>query len=257
MRCAAATIPERRGTSRKVRGTACACMAVAALVCAAPAIGGPWALEDGSVFLSVTLSAEDQRAALMAGQFDSDPAFSAYGELGLGQGFTAGLELDWGTSSEMGTVFMRYTLSEPSAAVQFAIDGGVAGRSVDGQADETLFRLGASLGSSFGTGPDAPFGMAMMRGGGWLAVDGAAFLDDDGTLSIWRTEATLGVHLSDRLRAIFALKAEEYPQSPVLVTARPSVVLSMGEGTSVQAGLFAGLSGSDAVGLSLSLWRDF
>jgi hypothetical protein len=43
--------------------------------------------------------------------------------------------------------------------------------------------------------------------------------DDDGTLSIWRTEATLGVHLSDRLRAIFALKAEEWPQSSVLVTA--------------------------------------
>jgi hypothetical protein len=76
-------------------------------------------------------------------------------------------------------------------------------------------------------------------------------------LSIWRTEATLGVHMNDRLRAIFALKAEEWPQNAVSVTARPSLVLRLSDGTSLQGGLVAGLRGSDALGVSLSLWREF
>jgi hypothetical protein len=41
------------------------------------------------------------------------------------------------------------------------------------------------------------------------------------------------------------------------MTARPSVVLRCPTGTSLQGGLFAGLRGSDALGVSLSLWQDF
>jgi hypothetical protein len=43
----------------------------------------------------------------------------------------------------------------------------------------------------------------------------------------------------------------------VSVTARPSLVLRLSDGTSLQGGLVAGLRGSDALGVSLSLWREF
>jgi hypothetical protein len=116
----------------------------------------------------------------MAGRFDTDPSFSAYGELGLGHGFTAGLELDWGTSSEMGTVFARYTLTAPSAAVQFAIDGGL-GRSVDGQGTKPSVPPRGVAWQQFRNRADGALAVALLPGGGWLAVDGAAFfLDDDG-----------------------------------------------------------------------------
>jgi hypothetical protein len=260
MRCVAATIPGRQTRTGKLeldlrRGILA--LAGALVLCAAPAAAGPWAREDGAVFLSVMLSAEEPRADVLAGRFETDPSVSIYGELGLGHGLTAGLELDWGTSSAMGGVFARYTLTAPSSPGQVAIDAGLAQRSVDGQGTDLLYRVGASLGGSFGAMDGRGGAVALLPGGGWVALDGAAFFLDDGTLSIWRTEATLGVHMNDRLRAIFALKAEEWPQNAVSVTARPSLVLRLSDGTSLQGGLVAGLRGSDALGVSLSLWREF
>ncbi len=231
-------------------------MAIVLSICPPPAAAGPWAREDGAVFLSLMLSAEEPRASFATGQFTADPAISVYGELGLGQGFTAGLELDWGTSSQMATVFARYTLTSPSAPVQFAVDGGLAQRSLDGQPTDGLLRVGGSLGASFSQTDSPPLGLPM-PGNGWATLDAAAFFHDDGALSIWRTEATVGLHVSDRLRAIFALKTEEWPQSGLSVTARPSLVLSISEGTSLQGGLVTGLRGSDTLGVSLSLWQEF
>jgi hypothetical protein len=230
---------------------------LSALLFAVPVAAGPWAQQEGSVFLSVTLNAEDARSSVMSGRFDVDPTMSVFGELGLGRSFTAGLELDWGTSSEMGTVFLRYTLTEPAAQMQIAFDGGISHRSRNGQPADVLYRLGASLGSGFEPDTGTAFGRSVMPGGGWMALDGAAFLSGDGTVSIWRAEATLGANLSPRIRAMLSLKAEEWPESSVLLTMRPSVVLSFNEGTSLQAGLVAGLGGSDAVGMSLSIWQEF
>jgi hypothetical protein len=77
----------------------------------------------------VTLNAEDSAVFGDVGAVRRGPAMSVFGELGLGRSFTAGLELDWGTSSEMGTVFLRYTLTEPAAQMQIAFDGGISHRS--------------------------------------------------------------------------------------------------------------------------------
>jgi hypothetical protein len=260
MRCAAATNPGRQTrTSSLIHdlGRKILAMAGVAWLCAAPVSAGPWAREDGAAFLSMMMSAEEPRASLLSGGFESDPSISLYGELGLGHGFTAGLDLDWGTSSEMGGVFARYTLTAPTSPGQVAFDVGLSQRSVDGQRADLLYRVGASLGSSFGAGNGGRRAAAYLAGGGWISLDGAAFFLDDGTLSIWRTEATLGVHVNERLRAILAVKAEEWPQSAVFVTARPSLVLRLSEGTSLQGGLVVGVRGSDALGVSLSLWREF
>lgn len=256
MRCAAATIPERhprtQGTERTIRSGGLA-LAVLMVAWVAPVEAGPWAREDGAVFLSVTFGAGDLRTAMTAmtagtaGTFDAEPTVSAYGELGLGQGLTAGFDLDWGEAARMGGAFLRYTVTDPGAAVQVAVDGGLALRSVDGRPTEPLLRLGGAVGRGFGGPTD----------GGWVSLDGAAFVADDGSLSIWRAETTLGLHLGDRLDAILLLKAEDWPQSDPILTARPSLVYSLAEGTSLQGGLVAGLGCSDTLGVSLSLWREF
>jgi hypothetical protein len=185
----------------------------------------------------------------VAGRFDTDPSLSVYGELGLGRGFTAGLELDWGSSSRMGTVFARYTLTSSSAPLQLAVDGGFAMRSVDDRPTETLLRVGGSLGGSFG-GATAPGdrGPAVFRG----RLDGHRRRR---VSRRWRITVDLAgggdawpASRRPDLRAIFALKAEDWPGSTLAVTARPSVVLGLSDGTSLQAGLIAGLRGSDALG---------
>ncbi len=255
MRCSAATIPgQHAGTESSARTGWIRSFALAGLLAVAGTqiAAGPWPRGEGTAFLSLTLNAEDPNASIMAGQFETDPTLSVYGEYGLGQQFTAGLELDWGASSQMGTVFARYTLTSADAAIQVALDTGVSHRSLDGAPNENLMRVGGSLGSGFG-GTNT----LLFANGGWVTIDGAAFLRDDGTVSIWRTEATLGLNVSRDLRAILALKAEEWPGNTLAVTARPSLVLSVSERTSLQGGLVAGLSGGDTLGLSLSLWQEF
>lgn len=228
--------------------------AILLMLSAPPAVAGPWAQDENAVFLSLSLTTEDSQASIATGRFDPETSSSVYGELGLGHGITAGIELDWGRSSRMGTVFTRYTITDPALPVQVALDGGLAYRAVEGWGGEVLLRVGGSLGRGFGPRSDR---WAVLGDGGWASIDGAAYFDGNGTLSIWRSEATLGLHLGDRVRGVFVLKMEDWPASPLAVTARPSIVVTLAEGTSLQGGLVAGLSGSDTWGMSLSLWREF
>lgn len=260
MRCAAATIPgpgaPSRGAGRTGRtawALAVLCLSVAAL----PASAGPWARGEGDVFLSFTITGQEERAAILSGFLQPEPALSAYGEYGLGGGLTAGLDLGWGEDARMAIVFLQRTLTPPEAAWQVALDAGAGMRLAEGQEATPLLRVGASLGRGFGDWETTLAGIGLGHDGGWITLDTAAFLDADGGEAIWQAELTLGATLGDRVRGILALKAEEWPGSEAMVTARPSVVLSIGEGTSLQAGVTAPLRGSDAFGASLSLWREF
>jgi hypothetical protein len=75
----------------------------------------------------------------------------------------------------MGTVFARYTLTDPDALLQARSMGGLGYRASDGLAGEGLLRIGGSLGSSFGAGADPLPGLAALDGGGWATIDGSAF----------------------------------------------------------------------------------
>lgn len=129
-------------------------------------------------------------------------------------------------------------------------------RSTDGRTS-TSCGSGGAIGTSFDGGDTSMIAPGMLDGGGWMTLDGAAFLASDGTLSIWRSEATLGLHVTEDLRAILALKAEEWPGSTAALTLRPSIVLRVSDRISLQTGVTAGLRGSDTFGLSLSLWQEF
>ncbi len=260
MRCAAATIPGLRALPRGRDGTtrvAGAALAAALALTVPPAAAGPWARDAGEAFLSFTLTGDDTRAGLATGRLEPEPTASAYGEVGLGHRLTAGIDLNWGEVSRMAVVFVRRTVTQPDAAWQVAIDAGAGTRAVEGQSTQALIRLGASVGRGFGGWEGRLGWMTAGHEGGWMTLDASALLDADGNDVIWQTEATLGVNLGTRWRGILALKAEEWPGADPVLTARPSLVFDLNDATAVQAGIHAGLAGSDAVGASLALWREF
>jgi hypothetical protein len=260
MRCAAATIPGLRALPRGRDGTtrvAGAALAAALALIVPPAAAGPWGRDAGEFFLSFTLTGEETRAALSTGRLEPETTVSAYGEFGLGNRLTAGIDLNWGEVSQMAVVFARRTFTPPDAAWQVALDAGAGMRAVDGQPTQTLLRFGASVGRGFGGWQGRLGRIAAGHDGGWMTLDASALVDPEGDDVIWQTEATLGVNLGTRWRGILALKAEEWPGADPVLTARPSLVFELGEGTALQAGMHAGLAGSDAVGASLALWREF
>lgn len=229
----------------------------ASLACAAPVSAGPWARADGDVFISFSLSTEDTRDAVMIGDPDLEAKLGLYGELGLGHGLTAGVDLSYGESGGMGSVFLRRTLTSADAPFQAALHLGIGQRRIEGEPSETLLRLGGSIGQGFGAAevpvPWMPFG----HEGGWATLDAAAFFDSEGVVRVWQTEATIGLRLSDRLSALLGVKAEDWTGSDRALTARPSVLYDLGGDTTLQTGLVIGLANSETLGLSLSVWRDF
>jgi hypothetical protein len=260
MRCAAATIPGPGARTAGAGGAgrvAGALIAAGLCVAALPALAGPWARGEGDVFLSFTLTGQEERAAIAAGLIAPEPSFSAYAEYGLGNGLTAGLDLGWGEDTRMATAFLRRTFTPPDATWQVALDAGAGMRDVDGQGSVPLVRLGASLGRGIGDWETTLAGIGLGHDGGWISLDAAALLDAYGGEAIWQAELTIGAEIGDRTRGILALKAEEWPGADMMVTVRPSVVVSLGGGTAIQAGLVTRLRGSDAFGATLSLWREF
>ncbi|WP_341863954.1 hypothetical protein [Gymnodinialimonas sp. 57CJ19] len=223
---------------------------------APPASAGPWAREAGDVFISFQISAEEAPSDVIAGLWEPETYLSAYGEVGLGRSLTLGADLGQGDTSRQAVGFLRYSLSPPEAPWQFAIDAGLGMRQVGDADPHGLVRLGASLGRGFGAGGEAWY-MPLHHRGGWATLDLTAFYDLELQEPILQAETTLGFNLSSRASLIFSLKAEDWPGADFLVTASPSFVFQIVDSTSLRLGARGALMGSDAVGMSLSIWHEF
>lgn len=221
-----------------------------------PASAGPWARDAGDVFVSFQISAEEAPSDVMAGLWEPETYVSAYGEVGLGRSLTLGFDLGRGDISRQAVGFVRYTLSAPEATWQFALDAGLGVRQLGDADPHGLVRLGASLGRGFGGGGDAWY-MPMRHQGGWVTLELVALYDLEIEEPILQAEGTVGFSLTDRASMVFSIKAEDWPGSEPLLTASPSFVFQIREGTSFRLGGRGALMGSDAVGISLSIWQEF
>lgn len=221
-----------------------------------PATAGPWARDAGDVFVSFQVSAEEAPSDVIAGLWEPETYFSLYGEVGLGRSLTLGLDLGQGELSRQAVGFLRYSLSAPEATWQFAVDAGLGARQLGEDDPHGLVRIGASLGRGFGDGGDAWY-MPMRHQGGWVTLDMAALYDLEIDEAIYQAEGTVGFSLSERASMVFSLKAEDWPDADPLLTASPSFVFQIREGTSLRLGARGAITGSDAVGMSLSLWQEF
>ncbi|ABD56529.1 hypothetical protein [Jannaschia sp. CCS1] len=222
----------------------------------APASAGPWARSVGDVFVSFQVSAEEAPSDVMAGLFEPETYLSAYGEVGLGRSLTLGVDLGRGELSRQAVGFLRYSLSPPDATWQFALDAGLGVRRLGEEDAHGLVRVGASIGRGFGGGGDAWY-MPLRHEGGWATLDLTALYDLEIEEPILQAEGTLGFSLTDRASMVFSVKAEEWPDADLLVTASPSFVFQVWEGTSLRLGARGALTGSDTIGISLSLWQEF
>lgn len=225
-------------------------------LCALPANAGPWARGAGDIFVSFQISAEEAPSDVMAGLWEPETYFSAYAEVGLGRSMTLGVDAGQGELSRQAIGFLRYTLSAPDATWQYAIDAGLGVRQLGEEDAHGLVRIGASIGRGFGGGGDAWY-MPMRHQGGWVTLDLAALYDLEVEEPILQAEATAGFSLTERASLVFSLKAEDWPGAEPLLTAAPSFVFQIREGTSLRLGARAALTGSETVGMSLSLWQEF
>lgn len=222
---------------------------------------GPWARTGGDVFLAFSISAEELRDALLVGPIDPEQTMTAYAEVGFGHGFTGVLDLSYGETGALGVARLRYTLSAADAAWQFAVDAGVGLRQIEGQQDRPLIRLGASVGRGLGAwSPEVRWlqgWIPLGHRGGWTTLEGGALYDIERDEVIWQAEATVGAQIGAELSGALSLKAEAWPGGDPFLTARPSVIYSLRENTTLQLGAHFGVFNSQVAGLSLSIWQEF
>lgn len=239
----------------------CSCVTVLPLCVAATLVGaqvsaGPWARDVGDIFVSFQISAEEAPSDVMEGLWEPETYLSGYAEMGLGRSLTLGLDIGGGDFSRQAVGFMRYTLTPPAATWQIAVDAGLGARQVGDADPNGLVRIGASIGRGFGGGGEAWY-MPLRHQGGWVTLDAVALYDVELSEPILQTEGTVGFSLSDRASAVFSIKAEDWPNAEPLLTVSPSFVFQVRPGTSLQLGARGALTGSETVGLSLSLWQEF
>ncbi len=220
------------------------------------------------MFLSVTRSAEESLGdigeALTYGTVAVDPerTTSLYGEIGITPRLTGAIDLQFGEVSRMSVAFLRYTVTRPDSRWQLALDVGAGDRAVEGQGRQAIARVGASVGWGFGSWSRPVGDETVGHEGGWISLDAHALLGagrgaSEETDPIWQGELTFGLNMTERLAGILAVKAEDWPGAEPVVSLRPSLVFALTRRTSIQAGGHAAVEGSDAVGLSLSIWQEF
>lgn len=236
--------------------TALAGIGLAALT-AIPAPAGPWARDPGAVFVTLGVSAEDTQTALLTGTADPDLTGSLYAEIGLGHRLTFGLDAAGTEAAGIGTAFLRLTLTAPDSPFQAAVDLGRARLWDDDNGPADLARLGASIGWGFDAWSMGQGSFAPGHQGGWMTLQATLLHDLATDEQIWQAEATLGLNLGQDWRATLAVKAEDWRDDGTAVTLRPSVIYAFSEDTALQLGGHIGIDGSDAAGLSLSLWQSF
>jgi hypothetical protein len=232
-------------------------MAVWASLLAAPTMAGPWARGSGEGFLAFTVTSDSPTTALMTGNVILDTYAGLYGEYGLGRRLTLGAQIGRSDTADETVIFLRYTLTQPEASWQVAIDGGAGLRNEAGRPDRHLARLGLSIGRGFGGMETGRWWLPVAHDGGWVALDAVGMLDSRTSEPIWHAEATVGLSLSDRLLVMLQAKAEEWPDSDPIYTVTPSAAWSLTDRTTAQVGARLGLGRVQTVGLSLGLWHSF
>jgi hypothetical protein len=222
-----------------------------------PAAAGPWAREKGETFLSFFFSSDTPAMDLMLGEYVLEPYASLYGEYGLGHRLTLGAQAGRSDTVEEAVVFLRYTITASQAPWQIALDGGVGLRTETATPERRLLRLGVSVGRGFGGMGTPRWWLPLQHDGGWIALDANGLFDVETADIIWQVEGTLGLSVSDKLRVLLQLKAEEWPGSDPAYTVTPGAAWALTDATTAHAGLRLGIVEDPAIGLAVGLWHSF
>ncbi len=232
-----------------------------AMACVAglPALAGPWAREEGRVFLSFGVALEDQaERVLTTGAFTPSQTDLIFAEIGMPYRWTLGVSASAGDTGGLTVASARRTTTPGDATWQVAYEFGAAARRQDGTPDaQRLGLLGASVGRGLGLArPGWPGPLAF--DGGWTNLDARSYFDlDTGTLAVRQVEATLGLNGANGVLGILAVKVEDWPNAEPLATLRPALAIPILDRSHVHIGGRLDLSGGQTMGLSVGLWHEF
>jgi hypothetical protein len=203
---------------------------------------GAWQRAKGSVFLSSSASItwpKDRPLEL------PDIYGSTYAEFGLGRRLTLGLDAgssDTTKPSKLKAVgFLRYTLSNPNARHQFAVDLG--GGSYLGN---SVFRAGAAFG----------MGLKFKDRAGWLSLEGHTLLDLETRQSVKTLDGTLGISMKrGKIMGQFSAFQSASQQSTMSFT--PSYALDLKSGRHLEIGISFNVKGKPDPALKIGIWQEF
>ncbi len=216
---------------------------------------GPWAREEGAVFLS------------LSGERDSEGSTysSFYGEYGLSPRRTLGVELGYTDLGETTALFwLQSTLDKPEWTNRFAVSAGLGAVERDGVVTP-LGQIKAGWGR----------GLEQLPGGGWLSVE--ASFRVTGTLETTRVqqgrvlyetsylipeksgkaEVTLGFHPRESLMLINQLRLEDRDDTGFSGKLAVSTVYDAPGPAQIELGIIAPVTGPGERALKLGTWFAF
>lgn len=164
----------------------------AALLCAGPALGGPWLREEGELFISSVseLTEEDGVRDLWG---------ATYAEWGARPGLTLGAKYGRATATESGETYGFLRVAVPvTPPYRVAAELGLGHRTDDAGRGEPLLRPGRSWGR----------GLTALGRPGWVSLDAAAEIGLDTGNRASKIEITLGLNPDDRSHAILQLRRD-------------------------------------------------
>ncbi len=216
---------------------------------------GPWAREEGEVFLS--LSAEHDRAG--------STYSSLYGEYGLGPRKTLGVELGYTDQGETtALLWLQTTLDKPEWANRFAVSAGLGAVERDG-----VYTPLGQIKAGWGRGIEA------LPGGGWISAE--ASFRVTGTFETarvrqgWVTyettyltpeksgkaEVTLGFRPRDSLMLINQLRLEQRDDTGFSGSLAISTVYDAPGPAQIEMGFVAPVMGQGEEAIKLGTWLAF
>ncbi|MDU8943467.1 hypothetical protein [Ovoidimarina sediminis] len=218
-------------------------LAILAACVTLPAAAGPWAREEGSIFVSTSREVINDPNG--TGRYAERSTTSLYGEYGLTERTTLVFDVVTATDDQTTLVFLRRTLTGSDDRRQLAFSLG-AGQRVTRTARETVLAMGFHAGRGFST----------RMGDGWAAFD-LQYRERASGEEVVKGDITIGLRPSQDWMIFGQFQADDYPGAPTTMRLQASAVRRLTERLRIEASVIAGVHNSDVTGLKIGLWSEF
>ncbi|MCC1492827.1 hypothetical protein J1C49_09420 [Cognatishimia sp. F0-27] len=215
-------------------------MLLLAMICADAARAGAWPREQGTWFLSGSVTLGWPQDMTTATSPEPTQQYNAlYIEYGLSDRLTLGLDLGRSVSGGGKTIaFLQYPLRNQDTGLKAAVQIGL------GTIDEApVIRPGFSLGWGYERG--------------WFSADGVAEFGIQTQETDWKLDVTLGRRLNRDRKLILQMQMGAPSSDPPFARFAPSIVFPLNERLKLETGGVWGVTGDTQMGLKIGLWAEF
>ncbi|WP_101067350.1 hypothetical protein [Roseovarius salinarum] len=202
------------------------------------AAAGPWPREEGAFFTALA-----GRLAVDGPGAGEDSYTTLYGEYGLTQRTTLGVDLGYGsTNTHKAVGFLRLPFERTPADTRMAYQLGV------GQIDDhAVVRPGFSAGRGISLGDRA----------GWLTVETLGEVSlETGAIDL-KADFTVGLNTGTRTKMVVQMQTGRDDGGSGYARLAPSVLFEQRPGRHIEVGVTTGIEGDDSVALKLGTWHSF